>query len=204
MVLVPGDLVGEGCLLQGETIRPVFSGVLPVTSALEPATKFKIGHILRRGIHDVVYLAREVLTPPSAHQQEHFSIFGLDNRSSNPTEIPYAREYTIKCLFKGDPDSDELAKQMSEVRVIPTFPILFPTSTINPGPYSPVSSSAPQHCDSLPCPGNISVSTSSFGVCPWPRFIFFHGGTFIFSNTICNCLLTTPPSSCFVHVLSNV
>ena len=115
MALVPGDLVGEGRLLQGEIIRPVFFGVPPVTSAPEPATEFEVKHILRGGIHDVVYLVQEV---PA---QEHPSVFGLDKGSPNHPEISYAREYTIRCLIKGDPNSDELAEQMSKVHVIPTF-----------------------------------------------------------------------------------
>ncbi|KAF5386178.1 hypothetical protein D9615_002380 [Tricholomella constricta] len=125
-VLAPGDLVGEGGILQGETIRLVSLGpaASPSTSDtpeyLEPAPEFQVKRRLGHGSYAVVYLVQEVLYRPQPSEDGHMSTIGmmeLDSRSAPPSETVYGREYAIKCLSKANLDEEDLAAQMSEVTI---------------------------------------------------------------------------------------
>ena len=133
-VLTPGDFVGEGCLLQGESIRLVSFGSSPPTTSLEPATEFRVKRVLGHGSYAIVYLVQEVLSRPQLSEDGHLSTIGLmefDNKSFNPPEIQYGREYAIKCLSKANLDEDELAAQMSEVS-LSSLPLFYSSLSTNP------------------------------------------------------------------------
>ncbi|GLB37279.1 putative protein tyrosine kinase [Lyophyllum shimeji] len=124
-VLAPGDFVGEGGTLQGETIRLVPLGPAAAVASSsgtpdheEPAVEFQVKRRLGHGSYAVVYLVQEVLSRPQPSEDGHMSTIGmmeLDNQS--PTEIVYGREYAIKCLSKANLDEEDLAAQMSEVMI---------------------------------------------------------------------------------------
>jgi len=125
-VLSAGDFVGEGGILQGETIRLVSLGsaASPSTSDTpeyqEPATEFQVKRRLGHGSYAVVYLVQEVLYRPQPSEDGHMSTIGtmeLDNKSAPPTETVYGREYAVKCLSKANLDEEDLAAQMSEVTI---------------------------------------------------------------------------------------
>ncbi|KAG5646801.1 hypothetical protein DXG03_002178 [Asterophora parasitica] len=119
-VLLPGDFVGEGCTLQGETIRLVSLGSSASPGAPEPAPEFQVKRRLGHGSYAVVYLVQEVLYRPQPSEDGHMSTIGmmeLDTKSAPPTETTYGREYAIKCLSKANLDEEDLAAQMSEVTI---------------------------------------------------------------------------------------
>lgn len=119
-VFFPGDVVGEGQILQNEPIRLVSIPSVrpPLPEDEEPAGEFEVIRRLGAGSYAVVYLVREVLyrAPPSI--DGHMSVEMDDKpRLSNV----YGREYAIKCLSKANLDEEALAAQMSEVRRYPFF-----------------------------------------------------------------------------------
>lgn len=130
-VLVPGDVVGQGGCLQGETIRLVSIGASPRpwdVADYEQPQEFEVVRRLGTGSYAVVYLVREVLfrTPPS--DDGHTSILGpmdLDDKSTRCLSTVYGREYAIKCLSKANLDEEALAAQMSEVRLMCPAPPCF-------------------------------------------------------------------------------
>ena len=119
-VLSPGDSVGEGSLLQGDSIRLVSIGpdLAPPRSSdyKEPAQQFQVVRRLGTGSYAVVYLVREVLyrSPPS--EDGHMSTIGQMELDNRPSETVYGREYAIKCLSKANLDGEALVAQMTEVR----------------------------------------------------------------------------------------
>jgi hypothetical protein len=121
-VLSPGDFVGEGGSLQGETIRLVSFGLtahaLGTPEYREPATEFQVKRRLGHGSYAVVYLVQEVLSRPQPSEDGHMSTIGamdFDSKTFPHPETVYGREYAIKCLSKANLDEEDLAAQMSEV-----------------------------------------------------------------------------------------
>lgn len=115
-VLAPGDVVGEGLELQGETIRLVSSTL--DTNCDPPAQEFEVVRRLGTGSYAVVYLVREVLSRPPSSDDGHMSIMGSMELDGKPTRHPqtiYGREFAIKLLSKANLDEEELEAQMSEV-----------------------------------------------------------------------------------------
>jgi serine/threonine protein kinase len=116
-VLFPGDVVGQGLLLQGEPIRQVSIGL----DSFEPPREFEVVRQLGTGSYAVVYLVREVLSRPPVSEDGHISVVGsldFDGRPPPPQSIEYGTEYAIKCLSKVNLDEEALAAQLSEVRFI--------------------------------------------------------------------------------------
>ncbi|KAG6811995.1 hypothetical protein H0H92_004960 [Tricholoma furcatifolium] len=118
-VLFPGDFVGEGGSLQGETIRLVLGNASSgAPDYQEPAQEFQVKRRLGHGSYAVVYLVQEVLYRPLPSDDGHMSVVGtmeLDNNKS--PDIIYGKEYAIKCLSKANLDEEDLAAQMSEVTI---------------------------------------------------------------------------------------
>lgn len=177
-VLAPGDFVGEGGSLQGETIRLVSFGSTSHTSgAPEPATEFVVKRRLGHGSYAVVYLVQEVLSRPQPSEDGHMSTIGVmefDSRTSPLPEMVYGREYAIKCLSKANLDEEDLAAQMSEVCAsVPVKKLsLFPSPS---GYNSPISALTPKYCYPAPHFRDFFVFTSSPGVRSRRRFILFFG-----------------------------
>lgn len=123
-LLSPGDCVGQGDQLQGETIRLVSIGNAPrptyAINNTEPAREFEVVRKLGTGSYAVVYLVREVLyrSPPSedGDMSMEMGSMELDDRSSRRSTTEYGREYALKCLSKANLDEEALAAQLSEVR----------------------------------------------------------------------------------------
>lgn len=119
--LFPGDLIGEGLSLQGETVR-----VLPCSSNPahidglgheEPAKEFEVIRLLGSGSYAVVYHVREVLSRKPVSEDGH-SLLGrmdFDDASSRRSSVEYGREYAIKCLSKANLDEEALEAQLFEV-----------------------------------------------------------------------------------------
>lgn len=119
-VLAPGDIVGHGFPLQGESIRLV-SNSQTTHDHREPAQEFEVIKQLGSGSYAVVYLVQEVLSRPPKSEDGHMSTIGLmeldTNKSPSPLNIVYGRKYAIKCLSKANLDEDALALQMDEVTI---------------------------------------------------------------------------------------
>jgi hypothetical protein len=113
-VLSQGDLVGEGLLLQGEAIRLV--STRPLLDSKAPANRFETVKKLEIGSYAVIYLVREVLSPPVSSADDRITLEGIEHLTSHPT-VEYGRDFAIKCLPKGNLD-EPLAVQMAEVRCI--------------------------------------------------------------------------------------
>ncbi|KAH8823059.1 hypothetical protein DL96DRAFT_1532556 [Flagelloscypha sp. PMI_526] len=126
-ILLPGDYVAEGGLLQGEPIRRVSLGSSPPASlegdcTNQPHSTFQVVRRLGTGSYAVVYLVREVFLAPSSSSSGEGSIFGSMDVGgppvpSRPHSVVYGHEYAIKCLSKADLDEDQLNAQMSEVKI---------------------------------------------------------------------------------------
>ncbi|TFK44538.1 hypothetical protein BDQ12DRAFT_593580 [Crucibulum laeve] len=122
-VFIPGDFVGEGSVLQGETVRLVSLGATPDpadSTYKEPAQEFEVVRRLGSGSYAVVYLVREVLSRSPPSEDGHMSTIGameLDGKFLRQPETVYGREYAIKCLSKANLDEEALAAQMSEVTI---------------------------------------------------------------------------------------
>ncbi|KAF7979882.1 hypothetical protein HWV62_40665 [Athelia sp. TMB] len=116
-ILSPGDLVGEGVTMQGESIR---LAAMPDAIESQWATQeFEVVRRLGTGSYAVVYLVREVLSRPVHSQDGHISLDGmeLDDKVSSSSTIEYGREFAIKCLSKANLDEDALAAQKAEVTI---------------------------------------------------------------------------------------
>jgi serine/threonine protein kinase len=117
-VLAPGDVVGQGVLLQGEPIRLIS---VPPTIDYEaaPAPELEVVRRLGAGSYAVVYLVREVLFRPVPSLDSHMSLEGmeLDDKLTGRPSVEYGREFAIKCLSKANLDEEALAAQMSEVTI---------------------------------------------------------------------------------------
>ncbi|TFK75350.1 kinase-like protein [Pluteus cervinus] len=111
-VLCPGDVVGEGFLLQGETIELV-TKVSP-----DIAKEFEVVRRLGTGSYAVVYLVAEVLSRPPPSEDGHMSTIGsMEDLKSPRLPTTYGREFAVKCLSKANLDQEALAAQMSEVTI---------------------------------------------------------------------------------------
>ncbi|KAF5370763.1 hypothetical protein D9758_002127 [Tetrapyrgos nigripes] len=115
-VFSPGDLVGEGALLQGQPLRLVSIGPPPSRSDTpdyeEPAKEFQVRKRLGAGSYAVVYLVSEILYRPPEDDS-----LGMDLDSEDKPSVVYGREYAIKCLSKANLDEEALAAQMTEVTI---------------------------------------------------------------------------------------
>lgn len=122
-VLIPGDVVSEGGLLQGETIHLVSIGSNSLPEHEEPAKEFEVVRRLGAGSYAVVYLVLEVLYRPPPSNDGHITMgqMDMDDKYRRPTTV-YGREYAVKCLSKANLDEEALAAQMSEVIVSPYSP----------------------------------------------------------------------------------
>lgn len=122
-VLAPGDLVGDGLPLQGETIvRVPISSSEPRADYDDPAKEFEVVRMLGTGSYAVVYLVREVLSRPCspASDDEHgVAVTGSmemdDDYFARHRAVEYGREYAIKVLSKANLDRDALDAQLFEV-----------------------------------------------------------------------------------------
>ena len=122
-VLAPGDLVGEGIPLQGETIvRVPISSSEPRADYDDPAKEFKVVRALGTGSYAVVYLVREVLSRPRSppSDDEHgVAVTGSmemdDSYFARHHAVEYGRDYAIKVLSKANLDRDALDAQLFEV-----------------------------------------------------------------------------------------
>lgn len=124
-VLAPGDIVGEGCSLQGESIRLVsISSQLDVDDdpeLREPAQEFEVVRRLGSGSYAVVYLVKEVLSRSPPSEDGHMSTIGsmeFDSNLARRPETLYGREYAVKCLSKANLDEEALDAQLTEVRAV--------------------------------------------------------------------------------------
>jgi serine/threonine protein kinase len=118
-VLQPGDVVGEGVELQGETIRLV--SPIEVKDGKEPAREFEVVRRLGAGSYTVVYQVLEVLERAPPSEDDHSSMMGhmeIDGKYSRSPSTMYGREYTIKCLSKANLNDEALMAQMDEVRCV--------------------------------------------------------------------------------------
>ncbi|KAJ6558536.1 hypothetical protein DFH09DRAFT_1262168 [Mycena vulgaris] len=116
-VLQPGDLVGEGVDLQGETIRLVSPDG---RQDIEPAREFEVVRRLGAGSYAVVYQVLEVLERAPPSEDGHSSMMGhmdLDGKHTRSPATTYGREYAIKCLSKANLNDEALTAQMDEVTI---------------------------------------------------------------------------------------
>jgi serine/threonine protein kinase len=117
-VLQPGDVVGEGVELQGETIRLV--SPIEVKDNTEPAREFEVVRRLGAGSYAVVYQVLEVLERAPPSEDGHSSMMGhmdIDGKHSRSPSTKYGREYAIKCLSKANLNDEALTAQMDEVTI---------------------------------------------------------------------------------------
>jgi hypothetical protein len=117
-VLQPGDVVGEGVVLQGETIRLV--SPIEAKDSTEPAREFEVVRRLGAGSYAVVYQVLEVLERALPSEDGHSSMMGhmdLDGKHSRSPSTKYGREYAIKCLSKANLNTEALTAQMDEVTI---------------------------------------------------------------------------------------
>jgi len=117
-VLLPGDVVSQGGLLQGDPIRLVSIGSNALPEHEEPAKEFEVVRRLGAGSYAVVYLVLEVLYRPPPSDDGHITVgqMDMDDKFRRPATV-YGREYAIKCLSKANLDEEALAAQMSEVTI---------------------------------------------------------------------------------------
>jgi serine/threonine protein kinase len=118
-VFTPGDIVGEGAILQGETITLVSIGdTVTVRSDTpdyeQPAKEFEVVRRLGAGSYAVVYLVCEVLYRPPPSDD---IIGALEFEEKPRPKTVYGREFALKCLSKANLDEEALAAQMSEVTI---------------------------------------------------------------------------------------
>ncbi|KAF9059792.1 hypothetical protein BDP27DRAFT_1238129 [Rhodocollybia butyracea] len=122
-VFVYGDIVGEGAVLQGETITLVSIGD---TASLrsdtpddeQPAKEFEVVRRLGAGSYAVVYLVCEVLYRPPPSEDGHMvGTLDLEDTSRSRPKTVYGREYALKCLSKANLDEEALSAQMTEVTI---------------------------------------------------------------------------------------
>lgn len=127
-VLAQGDVVGEGLILQGETIVRVPIGSSEPRIDDEPANEFEVVRTLGTGSYAVVYLVREVLsrsTSPSSDDEHGAAVAGsmeLDDGYFGHAPTRYGREYAIKLLSKANLDEDALAAQLFEATIHQSLP----------------------------------------------------------------------------------
>lgn len=151
-ILSEGDLVGEGIPLQGQILSRVqldtirsptsHSRANSISTSLipdeaEPSPTFQVVRKLGTGSYAVVYLVREVISPPSSppsspsdSSKQDEGVFEFDSSSSSssppsprsptllprkrPPQLATGREFAIKCLSKANLDADALRAQLLE------------------------------------------------------------------------------------------
>ena len=119
-VLSPGDVVGKGIPLRGESLRlvPIQStNHAPVSKDGLVSRKFQVVRKLGSGSHSIVYLVREVL-PPSLFKDDYIYPPGpleLGDSTSMHFRTNYGRECAIKLISKADLDENELLSVLTEV-----------------------------------------------------------------------------------------
>ncbi|EAU91327.2 CAMK/CAMK-Unique protein kinase [Coprinopsis cinerea okayama7 len=119
-VLTPGDIVGEGLVLQNEVLRLV--GSTNESDAAAPAKEFEVVRVLGTGSYAVVYLVREILSRPPPSEDGHMTTIGSMDMDGTP-QLEYGREYAIKLLSKANLDEEALAAQMTEVTIHQSLPL---------------------------------------------------------------------------------
>ncbi|KAF7790426.1 hypothetical protein EIP86_001381 [Pleurotus ostreatoroseus] len=132
-VLAPGDLVGEGLLLQNETVYKVpIRGSVARPASEEPMPTFEVVRLLGTGSYAVVYLVREVLhLAPVVTSDDGMDLdMSLDGHSVRDLDISqvkseneYGREYAIKVLSKSNLDQDALDAQLVEATIHQSLPL---------------------------------------------------------------------------------
>jgi hypothetical protein len=161
-VLEPGDIVGEGCKLQDDTIRLVSSAA----DCVELAKEFEVVKQLGTGSYAVVYQVREVLSRPPPSEDGHMPLMGsmeLNGELSRSASVQYGREYAMKCLSKADLDEADLAAQMSEVRMS-SYLLIAVSYAVFLGHNSPVTSITSQYRYSSPHLRDLILLAASAGV----------------------------------------
>lgn len=113
-ILSPGELVGEGIVLQGEV---VWSALVSDRASQQGTGKeFEVVRKLGSGSYAVVYLVREVLSRGTPFSDDGHCAGRLDLDDALPRKsTEYGREYAIKCLSKANLDEENLEAQMAEV-----------------------------------------------------------------------------------------
>ena len=126
-VLAPGDVLGDGLELLGESIRRVPIGE---SKGEELASAFEVVRRLGAGSYAVVYLVREVLRMDEREEDDRdyesdgadldMSMDGHDRdvacvRKEKKGHV-YGKEYAVKLLSKANLDEEALSAQMFEVR----------------------------------------------------------------------------------------
>jgi hypothetical protein len=148
-VLQPGDLVGEGVTLLGETLRLVS---LNAHQDMRPAREFEVVRRLGAGTYAVIYQVLEVLERAPRSENGYSSMIGpmdLNGRHTRGPSTMYGREYAIKCLSKANLDDEALTALMGEVRRLLHY--LSARAHLAPAHYPPVAS-APEHRHPSPHP----------------------------------------------------
>jgi serine/threonine protein kinase len=120
-VISPGNLTGEGLMLQGERVvcihMPMRVRENEFDDEPEPATEFEVVKRLGAGSYAVVYQVKEVLS-----RREYSDDGCIGGRMDGPDgeqmveSREYGRQYAVKCLSKVNLDEEALEAQMVEVR----------------------------------------------------------------------------------------
>lgn len=126
-VLIPGDIIGQGAILQGQVLSLVslddnVARSFEFANSEEPAREFEVVRRLGAGSYAVVYQVREILYRPPSSDDGHPSAAGtMDMEDRYRPSTVYGREFAIKCLSKADLDEEALEAQMAEVSACTPF-----------------------------------------------------------------------------------
>ncbi|KAI9511209.1 kinase-like protein [Russula earlei] len=121
-ILSPGDIVGDGILLQGEPLR---LGPNHPPDHQQLAAEYQVVRKLGTGSYAVVYLVRQILSRSPPSEDDHIYPSGrleLDDAASTRSPTEYGREYAIKLLSKADLDEEELFAQLTEATIHQSLP----------------------------------------------------------------------------------
>ncbi|KZS98367.1 Pkinase-domain-containing protein [Sistotremastrum niveocremeum HHB9708] len=124
-LLLEGDIIGDGLPLLGQPLRQV---ALPAQSSSNPpAPSLQVVRKLGSGSYAVVYLVRELISPPLTPPPNDDAVFDLDSsslsgHSSSSSSSTYGREFAVKCLYKANLDPDALNAQLFEAQVHQSLP----------------------------------------------------------------------------------
>ena len=157
-VLAPGDIIGEGILLQDHHIHLSPAPVSQASTDFGLAKEFEVVRKLGTGSYAVVYLVREVLSRTLPSEDGHCGALDLGDTSHSTSYVTYGRDFALKCLSKANLDQDALAAQMSEVSPIstPSAPIFIPYRSLSISLFAPIPTSSPSIAPLRPPPSSSS------------------------------------------------